>query len=1646
MRLKHIENHIEQQLALAEIISHSYENLIKNGTESITPQRVKTRLSILKENWEQFSLEHKAINLAVSELTELDKNAIKVNPYFIKNLFISTHECYSESIEKLSLLLEPDQGSMPRTSSSQSISLTSFIPSTNTSTSTSSATLTCHHRTRLPRLDLPKFNGTRSDWLNFKGLFCSLVLDNPTLSLVEKLQYLKLSLIGPPALLLKNTSLVAENFQKAWDSLVAYYENTRLLLDSALQSLFDIKRMTKESAGELEKLYTHVTQIYRTLETLQRPVSYWDDFLVFLVVQKLDSESLKLWEQHLGSRKDPPTWKELYDFLVARLLTLKACEKKQTTKNVSSPVQSFLRSHYQGKSKNITTPNVKCPICSEIHYVVACPTYSLKTVQQRLALISKHKLCFNCLGSHRSAECRNVKRCRKCGAKHHTSIHPGKSQDTKTITPALKSKDIDVVKITDFIPSLVVENQGWTHLKGLQLADPNYLSPGPVDILVGADTYGKIIDKGLIKGPSDTPIAQLTKFGWIISGPSQSNLKTVNTRGFHVFIEENLYNLLHRFWEFEEIPSTKVSTLSAEEQACENHFKSTHTRDRDGRYIVRLPFKLSTEKLGDSQTKAVRLIKRLFSQFKTNKDYASAYSEFIAEYERLNHMQLWSTPDSDYLSYYLPHHGVWREQSITTKLRVVFNASSPSSSGYSLNDLLHTGPKLQTDLFDVLIYFRLFRYVFSTDIEKMFRQVKMHPDDWRFQRILWLDHMNELRTYQLTTVTYGLACAPYLALRTLQQLAEDEGSRFPLAITSLTKGRYVDDIFGGADSIEQTKEIVTQLNQLCMAGGFNLQKWSSNQVEVLTEIPEKNRIAHFTVNIKDNVAVKTLGLHWITTTDTFQFTFNLSIPDVITKRVILSNIAKLFDPLGFLAPVIITAKIFIQQLWSNKLGWDDPLPEALALKWTNFVMSLQDTPRLTFPRWIGYMSDLKIELHGFCDASQQAVAAVVYIRTENQNREIKTALLCSKTKVAPLKKLTIPRLELTGAVLLTKLVSHVLKVLNLKNVPLLLWTDSTITYTWLNHHPYRWKDFVHNRVCYVQEVLPQAVWKFVPGVENPADLATRGLTPNQLSQMSSWWTGPHWLTLSPSSWPTVVPSHSFEKGSLEERPTKVTSNTINTVHLWDLINRYSSLMKLLRITAVCKRAISCFKKKPDSSLSNPLSTTDLENARLFWVKLIQQSYFSQQIKLLSRGLSLSASDPLLKLTPFLDSSGLLRVGGRLQYSLLPSSTKHLLILPKESPLSTLIIADAHSRTLHGGTQLTLNYIRNDYWIVGGRVPVRAFIFKCVRCTRYRQKRAQQLMGQLPVERVTPTRPFLHSGVDYAGPFVLKTWKGRNPRTYKAYIALFVCHSTSAVHLELVTDYSAETFIAAFKRFTARRGICSTLSSDCGTTLKGADAELQRLFIKTTQESEKLATLLANDGTQWNFNPPAAPHFGGKWEAGVKSVKYHLHRVIRDTSLTYEELYTLLTQVEATMNSRPLSALSEDPEDLNALTPGHFIMGCAPSLIPEPSLETVKLSHLSRWQLIRQMLDSFWTRWSKECLQRYYARYKWNKVVPSLTVGNLVLVVDERYPPAKWPLGRIIQTHEGKDGLTRVVTVRTQTSILKRPIVKVCPLPIDVPTL
>jgi hypothetical protein len=341
-----------------------------------------------------------------------------------------------------------------------------------------------------------------------------------------------------------------------------------------------------------------------------------------------------------------------------------------------------------------------------------------------------------------------------------------------------------------------------------------------------------------------------------------------------------------------------------------------------------------------------------------------------------------------------------------------------------------------------------------------------------------------------------------------------------------------------------------------------------------------------------------------------------------------------------------------------------------------------------------------------------------------------------------------------------------------------------------------------------------------------------------------------------------------------------------------------------------------------------------------------------------------------------------------------------------------------------------------------RAPVKSFIEKGLTCARIRGVRAQQLMGQLPASRVTPSLVFGNTGVDYAGPVSLKFNQGRGTRFYKGWVAVFVCFSTSAIHLEVATDYSSEAFIKAYKRFISRHGICKTLRSDCGTNFKGADVLLKKLFDQSTHQFKELQRLLTNDGTRWIFNPPGAPHMGGKWEAAVKSVKHHLRRTIADTVLTYEDFSTLLAQVEAILNSRPLSALSDDPEDMSALTPGHFIRGAALTTIPEPTLSHLPDSRLSHLQRIQARLQTFWDRWSTECLQAHQLTSKWKHSHNDIKQGSLVLLTDERYPPSKCPLARVTQIHPGVDGLTRVVTIKTATATLTRPVTKLALLPIS----
>jgi len=469
-------------------------------------------------------------------------------------------------------------------------------------------------------------------------------------------------------------------------------------------------------------------------------------------------------------------------------------------------------------------------------------------------------------------------------------------------------------------------------------------------------------------------------------------------------------------------------------------------------------------------------------------------------------------------------------------LRVVFNGSSRTNTGTSLNECLHVGPKLQTDLDAVLLRWRTYLVAFAADIEKMYRQIQVHSDDRDFQRILWSD-TDTPEEYQLCTVTYGLTCAPYLALRVIKQLAIDEDSKFPLAVDILRTEIYIDDILSGAATPHIARLKVTQLTELLKAGGFRLQKWASNDETILSDLVEPSKIS---TSREFQTETRTLGLVWQPANDSFKFHASLSdSTGLVTKRSILSRISQLFDPLRWLAPVTITGKIFIQQLWKAQVGWDDPLPPSLSQQWTTFNEELKGVTEFSIPRWLGCSSSSSgIELHGFSDASQNALGAVIYLRTLHGFADATVVLITAKSKVAPVKKQTIPRLELSAAVLLVRLLARVRQSLGYQYVPAHFWTDSTVSLVWIQGNPSRWKEFIANRVAAVQELVPDARWHHVAGADNPADCVTRGLSPSQLRQHSLWWNGPSWLQGPSVGWPTTTPLLA-QSIDLEERRLRV---------------------------------------------------------------------------------------------------------------------------------------------------------------------------------------------------------------------------------------------------------------------------------------------------------------------------------------------------------------------------------------------------------------------------------------------------------------------------------------------------------------------------
>lgn len=1266
------------------------------------------------------------------------------------------------------------------------------------------------------------------------------------------------------------------------------------------------------------------------------------------------------------------------------------------------------------------------------------------------------------------------------------------------------------------------------------LADPHFHIPARIDALLGVNIWAAIVQPG-IRRVADNLIAQKTRFGWVLYGSlTPKHVMGLKRKAYvsATLTQEPVVEILNgitKFWEIHEPPKKKFRT--AIEAKVEDHFMRTFYRSTNGRYGVRLPFNEKINLLGSSKESVKRQFLNLERRLEQNKELKARYIQFMREYIENGHMSLVEDSDEGYMT---PHHCVFTDD----KFRTVFNASFATQTGISLNDAQMVGEKLQADLSVQLMNFRRYPVAITADIKKMYRQVEVHPQDRKFQKIYWRESSDApLLTYELNTVTYGQAAAPHCAVRALQQCAKDYESIYPLGAQQIQSCFYMDDYLGGADDIQSATIVRNQIENNLSKGGFELAKWCSNIRNIVPIDEDKQKKG---IPCHDQEATSILGMHWMPESDLF--TFNIASVDPReswTMREIMSEAGKLYDPNGFAAPIVIIAKLVIQKIWKENGEWDKSVSQEIIDEWNSVLTILPHMNDITIPRWLNLTASTKCTLFGFCDASTMAYSAAIYMRVacmpKPSGELFNTLLVQSKTKVAPLKQqYTVPRLELLAAELLATLMENVKTIFSANVEDCLYWSDSQIALSWIRKEPALLKGLEANRVSIIRQRTNPLKWFYVPTYHNPADLATRAKN-DFIRQHDFWFYGPQFIRHESCFWESFginpylpaskatmkmvqsaekkpdpnelnIPDEveqnikNFEAQSLELfRKTKnqtpsicelfpdvsnemtmeeideiITSSyqtelgtqprpdllcqeaVVNVLtapplepltrtilnarsrktHVSTLLETYSDIDKMISVLCYARRA---FRR---NHMTGPITPLERNSARRFVIQEEQKTLMPGTIKSLRWNQPLYRERSFKDLSLFMDENDLLiHLSGRIQNNDLPYLTRNPIILPVESLFTRRLFEKAHLKTHHGGAQQMLAYVRQHFWVPKARILAKQVMHACVVCKRHSFRAPEQQMAPLPLSRTTPGRAFSSIGVDYCGPVYVKIKPGRTNVILKSYICVFICLVTRAVHLELVSDMTTQAFIAAFRRLVARRGQVKEIVSDHGSNFVGAHNEFKRLRALLSELSTYEFSSEFN--LNWKFNTERASHHGGIFEAAVKSAKKHLVRVIGEQSLTFEEYSTILAQVEACLNSRPICKQSDDPDDLNPLTPAHFLIGEPIILFPGENLSNTRVSYLNRWELLQQMMQGFWKRWSDEYLNTLLNRPKWNRQTDNFQVGDLVIIKEDNLPPSRWRLGRIEQVIAGPDKLVRSVVLKTQFGHVRRPIVKLALLEREV---
>ena len=1176
-----------------------------------------------------------------------------------------------------------------------------------------------------------------------------------------------------------------------------------------------------------------------------------------------------------------------------------------------------------------------------------------------------------------------------------------------------------------------------------------------IELLIGSDYYAKWVT-GRKQFLKNGLVALETCFGWTLSGkldnvPDEASA-SLAMQVTSMFVAEADVSEL---WDLEAIgihDPVDQKTRDEKELAAKEHFLQTVTQSEEGRYIVSLPWIHGRPEIPNNRYIAEKRLMSMTAKLQASgkyEEYQKVFDDWLNEgiIEPVNEML-----DKKGHCHYLPHRAVFKPESQTTPVRPVFDASCKTGRSPSLNELLEKGPNLLELLPTILLRFRENKIGVIADIRKAFQMIEVNEHDRDYLRFLWWEDpvTQKFKVYRHKRVVFGVNSSPFLLAAVITFHLKNVSQEQELLAEKLLKSLYVDNCATSVDSYEEYELFKNQVTEMLCKAKMHLRNWECTQQTVSSteygNIVEAEQCVEMNCAQPETQSVtKVLGVIWNKLDDTLSCEIPApKLSDDITKRVILSHMSMLFDPVGFICPAVLPLKMILQSAWLVKLGWDDRLPEEAVTKFRKWQAEAQCLQKIKVRRDITMgqgMRGRQIELHTFCDASQDAYAAVIYLRVIDECGRVSVQLVMAKSRLAPQKRPTIPRMELLACVVGARLTNFVKDALNLNGIVSFLWSDSTTALAWIKGNN-EWGTFIGNRVKEICTLTKPEDWRHVPGVNNPADLPSRGCSPSQLFE-SRWWEGPQWLYKPKEDWPTEEVVLDEDAIMTELKKTTATIQKMKSVdmnrlslvlqggdehessigllascvaedntdsHLWYLLS--SSYVKNMRVVAWIKRFVSNIRPHNVKQAGN-LTVQEVTDAETTVLGIIQQEFVSQNKA--TKGLVIE-----------MGKDGLYHVKTKLTHKDDVGGFRFPVLLQSSHPMIMLLIRWYHVKYRHAGAQFLMGKLRERFWILQSRRAINRVIYKCPTCLRHSQRSFQVDPAALPSNRTETSCAFQTTGVDLAGPLYLKHGE-------KVWLVLFTCAVYRCVHLDFVTALSTEAFLRALERFINIRGRPTTMYSDNGTNFVGLVNLFSRLNWQMIEETAHIKQI------KWIFNPPSAAWWGGWWERLIRTVKDLLKRMLGKARLDYDQLRTSLSHAENVINERPLTVVTEDGNDLIPLTPAMFLRGIRSAAFSEVAL--LEADFQEEFQKRQSLQQELKIRFRNEYLALLVQRAK-EKSRRQPKVGDVVLVGADDQKRLHWPMARIIELIPGRDGAVRVAKVKTQHGVWLRPLQRLYPLEVS----